>query len=132
VDALAMEFVRAPERFGVVVAENLLGDILSDLGAELVGGMGLAPSANVHPGEHGLYEPVHGSAPDIAGTGRANPMGAVLSAALLLADQGAAAAAERTESAVDRALVEGVRTPDLGGDLDTGEVGDWLVRAVSG
>jgi 3-isopropylmalate dehydrogenase len=132
VDALAMEFVRAPERFGVVVAENLLGDILSDLGAELVGGMGLAPSANVHPGEHGLYEPVHGSAPDIAGTGRANPMGAVLSAALLLADQGAAAAAERIESAVDRALVEGVRTPDLGGDLDTGEVGDWLVRAVSG
>jgi 3-isopropylmalate dehydrogenase len=130
VDALAMEFVRAPERFGVVVAENLLGDILSDLGAELVGGMGVAPSANVNPGSHGLYEPVHGSAPDIAGTGRANPMGAVLSAALLLADHGADRAAARLEEAVDRALAEGVRTPDLGGDRTTAAVGEWLARAV--
>jgi 3-isopropylmalate dehydrogenase len=130
VDALAMEFVRAPERFGVVVAENLLGDILSDLGAELVGGMGVAPSANVNPGKHGLYEPVHGSAPDIAGTGRANPMGAVLSAALMLADHGADRAAARLEAAVDRALAEGVRTPDLGGDRTTSEVGKWLARAV--
>ena len=131
VDALAMEFVRAPERFGVVVAENLLGDILSDLGAELVGGMGVAPSANVHPGRHGLYEPVHGSAPDIAGTGRANPVGAVLSAALLLRDGGADEAADRVEAAVDRALAEGVRTPDLGGDRSTEEVGAWLVREIS-
>jgi len=131
VDALAMEFVRAPERFGVVVAENLLGDILSDLGAELVGGMGVAPSANVHPGRHGLYEPVHGSAPDIAGTGRANPMGAVLSAALLLRDGGADRAADRVEAAVDRALAEGVRTPDLGGDGTTSGVGAWLAREIS-
>jgi len=131
VDALAMEFVRAPERFGVVVAENLLGDILSDLGAELVGGMGVAPSANVHPGRHGLYEPVHGSAPDIAGTGRANPMGSVLSAALLLRDGGASEAADRIEAAVDRALAQGVRTPDLGGDRTTEEVGRWLAREVT-
>lgn len=132
VDALAMELVRVPERFDVIVTENLLGDILSDLGAELIGGAGLAPSANVHPGRHGLYEPVHGSAPDIAGSGRANPMAAVLSAALMLRDAGAPAAAERIESAVDAALGEGVRTPDLGGSATTDEVGRWLARRVRG
>ena len=130
VDALAMELVRDPGRFGVIVAENLLGDVLSDLGAELVGGMGLAPSANVHPGRHGLYEPVHGSAPDIAGTGRANPMATVLSVALLLREGGAGEAADRVERAVDRALAEGVRTPDLGGDRSTAEVGRWIAEAV--
>ena len=131
VDALAMELVRDPHRFEVIVTENLLGDILSDLGAELVGGPGLAPSANVHPGRHGLYEPVHGSAPDLAGTGRANPMAAVLSAALLLRDHGAAEAADRVEGAVDRALVEGIRTPDLGGSCTTSGVGAWLADAVA-
>lgn len=130
VDALAMELVREPGRFGVVVAENLLSDILSDLGAELVGGVGVAPSTNVHPGEHGLYEPVHGSAPDLAGSGRANPMATVLSAALLLRDHGAPEAADRVEGAVDRALAAGVRTPDLGGDRSTQEVGRWLADAV--
>lgn len=130
VDALAMEMVRAPGRFDVIVAENLLGDILSDLGAELVGGLGMAPSANLHPGRHGLYEPVHGSAPDLAGTGRANPLAAVLSAALLLRHAGAAEAAGRVEEAVDRALEEGVRTPDVGGDATTGEVGRWLADRV--
>ncbi len=133
VDALAMAMVRAPERFGVIVTSNLLGDILSDLGAEIVGGPGLAPSANVNPGVHGLYEPVHGSAPDIAGTGRANPMAAVLSAALLLRDHGAVEAAEAVEGVVDEALASGVRTPDLGGSATTSEVGSWLVaRAASG
>ncbi len=131
VDALAMLLVRAPERYDVIVAENLLGDILSDLGAELVGGPGVAPSANVHPGRHGLYEPVHGSAPDIAGTGRANPMAAVLSAALLLRDQGAEAAAAALEAAVDAALAAGVRTPDVGGSATTAEVGDWLASRVA-
>jgi len=131
VDALAMELVRAPERFGVIVTSNLLGDILSDLGAELIGGPGLAPSANVHPGRHGLYEPVHGSAPDLAGTGRANPMAAVLSVALLLADAGAVDAAAALERAVDDALAEGVRTPDLGGDATTTEVGDWLCARIA-
>lgn len=130
VDALAMEMVRDPGRFDVVVAENLLGDILSDLGAELVGGLGLAPSANLHPGRHGLYEPVHGSAPDIAGTGSANPMAAVLSAGLLLADHGAVEAARRVDEAVDRALDEGMRTPDVGGGATTGEVGRWLADRV--
>ncbi len=131
VDALAMEMVRAPERFGVIVTSNLLGDILSDLGAELIGGPGLAPSANVHPGKHGLYEPVHGSAPDLAGTGTANPMAAVLSAALLLEDAGRTDAARAVERAVDEALAEGVRTPDLGGPATTSEVGDWLCERIA-
>jgi len=130
VDALAMELVRDPGRFRVIVAENLLGDILSDLGAELVGGPGLAPSANVHPGRHGLYEPVHGSAPELAGSGRANPMAAILSAALMLRDLGFGEAADRVEDAVDRALEEGVTTEDLGGDRSTGEVGRWIAGRV--
>lgn len=129
-DALAMELVRSPDRFDVIVAENLLGDILSDLAAELVGGMGMVPSGNLHPGGHGLFEPVHGSAPDLVGTGRANPMAAVLSVALLLRREGAETAADRIEAAVDRALAEGVRTPDVGGDRTTGEVGRWLAERV--
>jgi len=132
VDALAMEMVRVPERFGVIVTSNLLGDILSDLGAELVGGAGMAPSANVNPGVHGLYEPVHGSAPDIVGTGRANPFAAVLSAALLLEDNGAPEAAAALERAVDAALSEGVRTPDIRGSATTNEVGAWLAAHVAG
>ncbi len=82
VDALAMQLVREPEQFSVIVTENLLGDILSDLAAELAGGIGLAPSANLNPGRHALYEPVHGSAPDIAGTGAANPVATILCVAL--------------------------------------------------
>jgi 3-isopropylmalate dehydrogenase len=131
VDALAMEMVRSPERFGIIVTENLFGDILSDLAAELIGGPGLAPSANVNPGRHGLYEPVHGSAPDLVGLGRANPMAAVLSAAMMLEDHGAAAAAALVEEAVDTALHEGMTTPDLGGSSSTSEVGDRLCRHVA-
>ncbi|MCL7971278.1 MAG: isocitrate/isopropylmalate dehydrogenase family protein [marine benthic group bacterium] len=130
VDALAMQLVRAPDSFEVIVTSNLLGDILSDLSAELVGGMGLAPSANVNPGRHALYEPVHGSAPDIAGTGTANPMAAILSAALLLRDGGAVEAADRVESSVDAALREGMRTPDVGGSRSTVEVGTWIAERV--
>ena len=129
-DALAMELVRRPDRFDVVVCENLLGDILSDLGAELAGGVGLAPSANLHPGRHGLYEPVHGSAPDLADTGRANPVAAILSLGLLLRDRGAEEAADRIETAVDRSLAEGVRTPDAGGDRSTEAVGRWIADRV--
>lgn len=130
VDALAMEMVRVPERFGIIVTGNLLGDILSDLAAEIVGGPGLAPSANVNPGKHGLYEPVHGSAPDLVGTGRANPMAAVLSAAMLLGDHGAHEAGRRLEAAVDDALAHGPTTPDIGGSSSTTEVGDWLCDRV--
>ncbi|MGD8496099.1 MAG: isocitrate/isopropylmalate dehydrogenase family protein [Gemmatimonadales bacterium] len=130
VDALAMELVRRPERFGVIVTDNLFGDILSDLAAELVGGMGLAPSANYRPGGPGLYEPVHGSAPDIAGRGEANPMAAILSAALLLEHEGAEEAARRVDAAVTAAIEAGVTTPDLGGTRTTQEVGEWIAGRI--
>ncbi len=130
VDALAMEMVRNPARFGVIVTSNLLGDILSDLGAELIGGPGLAPSANVKPGRHGLYEPVHGSAPDIAGKGVANPVAAVLSAAMMLSDQGAHEAASLLEAAVDRTLAGSIRTRDIGGTATTMEVGGEIEKHI--
>lgn len=129
-DAVAMALVRDPGQFEVVVSDNLLGDLLSDLTSELTGGLGIAASANRHPGRHALYEPVHGSAPDIAGTGTANPMAAILSAALMLGDGGFAEAADRIEGAVDAALAEGVRTPDVGGDASTAEVGEWIAGRV--
>lgn len=133
VDALAMELVRAPERFQVIVTNNLFGDILSDLGAQLVGGLGLAPGANLHPGRPGLFEPVHGSAPQLMGTGQANPLAAILTGGLMLAELGAATAANSITEAVRASLREGVTTPDLGGTARTDEVGrwvrDWLARA---
>jgi 3-isopropylmalate dehydrogenase len=119
VDALAMELVREPERFQVIVTNNLYGDILSDLGAGLVGGLGLAASANLHPGRAGLFEPVHGSAPPLAGKGVANPMAAVLTGALMFEQLGHADAARRVERAVKDALAAGARTPDLGGTAST-------------
>lgn len=132
VDALAMQLVRDPHRFSVIVTDNLLGDILSDLAAELVGGMGVAPSANYRPGGGALYEPVHGSAPDIAGKNVANPMAAILSARLMLVRHGADEAARRVDEAVGAALREGVVTPDLGGTTGTAEVGAWIAARVTG
>lgn len=126
VDALAMKLVRSPEHYSVIVTSNLFGDILSDLAAALVGGLGMAASANLHPGRPGLFEPVHGSAPDLAGTGSANPMAAVLAAALLAEHTGSAGVARRLESAVVDALREGVTTPDIGGLGSTATVGDWI------
>ncbi|MFQ5529112.1 MAG: isocitrate/isopropylmalate dehydrogenase family protein [Gemmatimonadota bacterium] len=131
VDALAMDLVRNPDRYSVIVTDNLLGDILSDLSAELVGGLGLAPSANYHPGGGALFEPVHGSAPDLVGTGTANPMGAILSAGLLLEHAGAAEAAGQVDAAVDAAIAEDVTTADLGGSRTTREVGEWIAGYVS-
>jgi 3-isopropylmalate dehydrogenase len=122
VDALAMELVREPERFQVIVTNNLYGDILSDLGAGLVGGLGLAASANLHPGRAGLFEPVHGSAPPLAGKGVANPMAAVLTGALMLEHLGHPEAARDLERAVKATVAAGVRTPDLGGTATTKEV----------
>ncbi|HET9708407.1 MAG TPA: isocitrate/isopropylmalate family dehydrogenase, partial [Gemmatimonadales bacterium] len=119
VDALALEMVRDPGRFQVIVTNNLYGDILSDLGAGLVGGLGLAASANLHPGRPGLFEPVHGSAPPLAGKGVANPMAAILTGALMLEHLGHAVAARAIERAVQQALAAGVRTQDLGGTTRT-------------
>ncbi len=119
VDALAMEMVREPQRFEVIVTNNLYGDILSDLGAGLVGGLGLAASANLHPGRAGLFEPVHGSAPPLAGKGVANPMAAILTGALMCEQLGHAEAARDLERAVRAALASGIRTQDLGGSATT-------------
>jgi 3-isopropylmalate dehydrogenase len=126
VDALAMELVRNPEHFQVIVTSNLLGDILSDLGAQLVGGLGLAASANLHPGQAGLFEPVHGSAPPLAGKGVANPMATMLSAALMLGELGIAEGACLLEEGVRSAILAGVRTPDISGTRTTQEVGQWI------
>jgi len=127
VDALALELVRQPERFQVIVTNNLFGDILSDLGAGLVGGLGLAASANLHPGRAGLFEPVHGSAPTIAGKGIANPLAAVLTGALMFEQLGHPAAARDLERAVKDSIAAGVRTPDIGGAATTADA----ARAVT-
>ena len=122
VDVLAMELVREPERFQVIVTNNLYGDILSDLGAGLVGGLGLAASANLHPGRAGLFEPVHGSAPLLAGKGIANPMAAVLTGALMFDQLAHPEAARDLERAVRETIAAGVRTPDIGGTAGTHDV----------
>jgi len=130
VDALAMELVRDPGRFQVIVTNNLYGDILSDLGAGLVGGLGLAASANLHPGRAGLFEPVHGSAPPLAGKGVANPMAAILTGALMFEQLGHVEAARDLEAAVKDALAAGARTPDLGGTATTGQVAAAVLERV--
>jgi 3-isopropylmalate dehydrogenase len=120
-DALAMHLVMHPEDYGVVICPNLAGDMLSDLAAGLVGGLGLLPSANVGP-ENALFEPVHGSAPDIAGEGIANPSAMILSAAMLLDHLGYDDEGARVREAVESVLASGPRTPDLDGDASTDEV----------
>jgi len=130
-DALAMQMVRKPHLLDVVVTNNMFGDILSDLGAALQGGLGLAASANLHPGRTSMFEPVHGSAPKYAGTGKANPLAAILSAALMLDFLGHREASERVEQAVADALKTGRTTVDLGGDLSTSGVGDRIARTVA-
>lgn len=131
VDALAMQLIRKPEMFDVIVTNNMFGDIVTDLGAALQGGLGIAASANLKPGSTSMFEPVHGSAPKYAGTGRANPVAAVLSAALMLDDLGHAEAARTVEAAVAESLRQGATTPDLGGSATTSEVGDLLARQVA-
>jgi 3-isopropylmalate dehydrogenase len=123
VDNAAMKLIAAPRHFEVILTENMFGDILSDEAAMLSGSIGMLPSASLgEPGSPGLFEPVHGSAPDIAGTGAANPLAMFLSAAMLLRHGlGWEEQAAAVESAVDRALAEGLRTRDLGGSADTRE-----------
>ena len=130
VDAMAMQMIRAPEDFDVVVTSNLFGDILTDLGAALQGGLGMAASANLHPGRAAMFEPVHGSAPPLAGRNLANPMGAVLTCALMVEHLGDSAGATRLQDAVGAALAEGVCTPDIGGTRGTDEVGIWIAERV--
>lgn len=130
VDVAAMEFVRAPERFDVVVTSNLFGDILTDLGAALAGGLGLAASGNIHPGRVSLFEPVHGSAPDIAGRGIANPLAAFLTLAMLLDHVGRTEAAGRLRQAVRQVVLQGQTTVDLGGSCSTAQCGDAVLAAL--
>lgn len=126
IDTLAMEMVRDPRQFDVIVTCNLFGDIISDLGAQLAGGLGLAPSGNIHPGRTSLFEPVHGSAPNIAGKEIANPLGSVLTSAMMLEFLGWKPEAVILRTAVRTALHENFVTPDIGGDKKTAEVGDWI------
>ncbi len=130
VDTAAMRLVQAPESFDVLVTTNLFGDILSDEAAGLVGGLGLAASANIGD-RHGLFEPVHGSAPDIAGRGIANPIAAILAGALMLDFLSESEAADRIRAAALDVLKYGPRTPDLGGDARTAEVTQAIVRRMS-
>ncbi len=133
VDAAAMDFVRRPESFDVVVASNLFGDILSDLAAIVTGSIGLAASANLDPARRApsVFEPVHGSAPDIAGRGIANPLAAILSAAMMLDHLGQAQASRAIHSAVAAVLAQGeVRTPDLGGESTTAEMARAVIARI--
>jgi len=131
VDNAAMQLVRNPGQFDVIVTGNLFGDILSDQASMCVGSIGMLASASLDAGGKGLYEPIHGSAPDIAGEGKANPLATILSAAMMLRfSLGQADGADRIEAAVAKALAGGARTPDLGGTLSTGAMGDAVLAAL--
>jgi tartrate dehydrogenase/decarboxylase / D-malate dehydrogenase len=135
IDILTAHFVRHPDWFDVVVGSNLFGDILSDLGPAVVGSIGIAPSANLNPEREypSMFEPVHGSAPDIAGQGIANPIGQIWSGAMMLRHFGAAQAADAIEKAIEDVLAEGkVRTPDIGGKANTQQLGKAIAERVGG
>jgi 3-isopropylmalate dehydrogenase len=135
VDALAMDLIRKPEAYQVIVTNNLFGDILTDLGAAVTGGLGLAASGNIHPGRVSLFEPVHGSAPDIAGKGEANPLAMALCGALMLRHLGLDAEGNLVEEAVRLQVVEGAHTADLvpalgGPAASTAQVGAELLARL--
>jgi tartrate dehydrogenase/decarboxylase/D-malate dehydrogenase len=135
IDILTAHFVRHPDWFDVVVGSNLFGDILSDLGPAVVGSIGIAPSANLNPEREfpSMFEPVHGSAPDIAGRGIANPIGQIWSGAMMLRHLGAPEAADAVESAIAQTLAHSkARTPDIGGNATTKELGAAIAAVVSG
>ena len=131
-DAAVMNLVRRPEHFDTIVASNLFGDLLTDLGGIIGGGLGLAPSTNTNPEREfpSMFEPVHGSAPDIAGQGIANPIAAILSTAMMLDHLQLPSAASRIRSAVEQTLREGNQTPDLGGSLTTREMGEAVLKRL--
>src|ERR1700720_2457306 len=131
IDNLLMQMVRDPSQFQVIVTSNLFGDIASDLGAQLAGGLGLAPSGNIHPGQVSLFEPVHGSAPNIAGKGVANPLGSILTVGMMFEYLGWQAEADAIDRAVRAALKQGKTPAELGGTLGTREVGDWVANSIS-
>lgn len=130
VDAMAMALVRRPQDFGVVATPNMFGDILTDLGAEVQGGIGLAASGNITPFGVSMFEPVHGSAPDIAGQGKANPFGALLAAKMMLDHMGHQELGSKMEEAVRHCIDVGMLTPDLGGKATTSQVGEAVVDFI--
>jgi 3-isopropylmalate dehydrogenase len=132
VDALCMQMVRDPRQFDVIVTNNMFGDIITDLAAGLQGGLGMAASGNIHPGKTSMFEPVHGSAPPIAGKNIANPLGAILTVAMMLAHLGMATEAARIEAAVLEAVREKKTTQDIGGSLGTREAGEWVAGKIRG
>jgi 3-isopropylmalate dehydrogenase len=132
VDALCMQMVRDPRQFDVIVTNNMFGDIITDLAAGLQGGLGMAASGNIHPGKTSMFEPVHGSAPPIAGKNIANPLGAILTAAMMLAHLGFARESDMIEDAVLEAVRQKKTTQDIGGTLGTREAGNWVAEAVEG
>ena len=131
VDALCMQMVRDPRQFDVIVTNNMFGDIITDLAAGLQGGLGMAASGNIHPGRTSMFEPVHGSAPPIAGKNMANPFGAILTAAMMLAHLGMTKEAQKIEAAVLEAVLQKKTTQDIGGTLGTKEAGEWVAREVT-
>jgi 3-isopropylmalate dehydrogenase len=131
IDALAMFLVQSPGQFEVIVTNNLFGDIITDIGGALQGGLGMAASGNIHPGRTSMFEPVHGSAPPLAGKNVANPIGAILSAALMLETLGRAADARRIEQAVEAAVHAGEGTRDIGGSLGTREAGAAILKRLT-
>jgi 3-isopropylmalate dehydrogenase len=130
IDALALLLIQNPAQFDVIVTNNLFGDIITDLGAALQGGLGLAASGNLHPGKTSMFEPVHGSAPPLAGKNVANPMGAILSAALMLEYLGLQPEARAVEAAVQEAVISGQGTREIGGSLGTRETGDYIAAHI--
>ena len=131
VDALCMQMIRDPHQFDVIVTNNMFGDIITDLAAGLQGGLGMAASGNIHPGRTSMFEPVHGSAPPIAGKNVANPFGAILTAAMMLRHLEFMNEADKIEAAVLEAVRQGKTTEDIGGKLGTREAGEWIGRNVS-
>ncbi|NOZ58705.1 MAG: isocitrate/isopropylmalate dehydrogenase family protein, partial [Euryarchaeota archaeon] len=130
VDAVTMYFLSMPEHFRVVVTPNMFGDIITDLGAQIQGGIGLAPSGNINPRGVSMFEPVHGSAPNLKGKGLANPVAQILAGALMLRELDEGEAAKLVEQAVAETLREGVRTPDIGGSASTEQVGSAIAEKV--
>jgi 3-isopropylmalate dehydrogenase len=131
VDALCMQMVRDPRSFDVIVTNNMFGDIITDLAAGLQGGLGMAASGNLRPGHPSMFEPVHGSAPPIAGKNIANPFGAILTAAMMLSHLGLASEAQKIEAGVLEAVRQKKTTSDIGGTLGTREAGEWIAKKIS-
>jgi 3-isopropylmalate dehydrogenase len=130
IDALAMMLVKEPSRFDVIVTSNMFGDIITDLGAQLQGGLGLAASGNINPDSVSMFEPVHGSAPKYAGRNVANPFAAILSTQMMLEHLGFEKEGALIEAAIRECIREDECTPDIGGNLGTREAGDAICRRI--